>query len=313
MSIPNRSNVKFWCFTLNNPTIEPLDLLNEAVSKKKVDYIVFQKEQGIDEHTIHYQGYIELKGNQRMSWLRNNISNQAHWEPKSRNSTREQARDYCMKDDTRIEGPFEAGEWKEKNTGRRTYLTMIRAQVDAGQRMIQILPVCENFQQIRFAEKLVEYRQPTYEYKKKKVVWYWGPTDTLKTKTALAKCDPLDRYMTSSCEWMNGYYGESYVVFNDLRAKNFPYVDLLNLLDGYEIKLEIKGSFTIWKPEKIWITSPWHPEDAYYMTAAMEGGIEQLMRRITKCECIGEGYRPRENSSENLRNDRWNTPDLRNS
>ncbi len=46
---------------------------------------------------LHVQGYVELKRNQRLSWVRRNISDTAHWEIRVKRSTGEQARHYCMK------------------------------------------------------------------------------------------------------------------------------------------------------------------------------------------------------------------------
>jgi len=305
-----------WCFTENNPEEEPLDFISSIMDRTNdVQYIIFQREKS-KKGTIHYQGYIELKTSRDTKWMKKYISKRAHLE--WRKKTREQAREYCRKEKTKIDGPWEAGEWKIKKPGTRTDLVKLREGLIDGSITMKSLTQTgsANYQQIRVAEKLFEYMEPDLsKFRPKEVYWYYGRAGQGKTRKATEEmlADGRPYFCATVAKYVNGYNGQPLCWFDELRPLQYPYVYLLKMLDGYEIKLEIKGSFTIWKPEKIWITSPWHPEDAYYMTAAMEGGIEQLMRRITKCECIGEGYRPRENSSENLRNDRWNTPDLRNS
>lgn len=70
-------------------------------------FVVWQREKGA-EGTEHLQGYIELHAPIRLSamveWLRG-----AHFEP--RRGTRDQARDYCMKEDSRLAGPWERGDF----------------------------------------------------------------------------------------------------------------------------------------------------------------------------------------------------------
>lgn len=110
-------NGKFWTFTLNNPT--PAD----APLTWDVKYLSYQKERG-EEGTVHYQGYIELHKNKRLSGVRNQFSKTAHWE--TRKGTQEQAIAYTQKEDTRIDGPWVKGVPRVKNAngtqGTRTDL-----------------------------------------------------------------------------------------------------------------------------------------------------------------------------------------------
>lgn len=75
--------------------------------RKKLDLItgckyVFQLEQGQTGY-MHYQIYLCLHPKQRLSWLKSHIDRTAHWEP-ARHP--EEAREYCSKTDTRVEGPW---------------------------------------------------------------------------------------------------------------------------------------------------------------------------------------------------------------
>jgi len=84
-----------WVFTLNNPT--PAD---KPEAWQGVKYVIYQKERGA-AGTEHLQGYLHLKTKQRLSFLKK-VNASAHWEP--RRGTHEEARAYCMKDDTAIAG-----------------------------------------------------------------------------------------------------------------------------------------------------------------------------------------------------------------
>ncbi|ATY70082.1 master replication initiator protein [Cow vetch latent virus] len=110
-----------WCFTLNNP----LSLLSLHESMK---YLVYQREQG-ESGNIHFQGYIEMKKRSSIAAMKKLIPG-AHFE--KRRGTQAEARAYAMKEDSRIEGPWEFGEFiltvedklrevmqDMKNTGKR--------------------------------------------------------------------------------------------------------------------------------------------------------------------------------------------------
>lgn len=106
-----------WVFTLNGVQRSSEPTL-DFTETPDVRYASWQLEQG-ENGNIHYQGYIELERPQRLSWMRSLIPG-AHFE--KRRGTRQQARDYSRKEDTRLEGPFEHGEWRAGGQGARTDL-----------------------------------------------------------------------------------------------------------------------------------------------------------------------------------------------
>lgn len=270
-----------WVFTLNNPEEPPVDILDRISSIKPIKYMIFQLEKGA-EGTYHYQGYVEFNSVQRLSFLKKRLFKEAHYE--ARRGTRDEAREYCSKEETREDGPWEYGVWiPTKKKGQRTDLVRLREMVNDGSEILEILPLCENFQQIRYVEKLLTYRPISLDYSPREVHWYWGPTGTGKTRTAVQACPKENTYIARSARWFDGYYGQTHVIIDDLRAKNWPYVDMLQLLDGYEVRVENKGGHTIWKPRVVYITAPLLPEAMYPLTYEKnEGGIDQLLRRITE-------------------------------
>lgn len=114
---------KYWMFTLNNP-VGPLDLTDPRIS-----YSVYQGEIG-EEGTPHYQGYVEFKSTMRLTGLQQLIPG-AHWE--RRRGTADEARDYCMKEDTREEDPIETGVFSGGGRqGKRTDLEDVQRRVAEG-------------------------------------------------------------------------------------------------------------------------------------------------------------------------------------
>lgn len=269
-----------WLWTLNNPTNDEtvVDLENIFSRNPQVKYAMFQLEQGT-EGTLHYQGYLELVRNQQLTYVRQLLP-RAHWEP--RRGTRQQAREYCMKLDTRVEGPWEIGDWIESRQGQRTDIQEIHRLINETNMPVHQIMKDRNYQQVRLIETLAKYRKVNIDWHPKEVNWYWGPTGTGKTRTAFEEMDPNSFWVANKTgDWFDGYQGETDVLIDDLRANDWKYNFMLKLLDGRDIRVPIKGSFTIFSARRIWITCPYKPEVAYAGQVTYHDNIAQLLRRIT--------------------------------
>lgn len=109
-----------WCFTLNNPE-------GELPEFDDVRYVAWQLESG-SEGTQHWQGYAEFTRAVNLGTVRRWLP-RAHWEP--RRGTRDQARDYAMKEDTRVGGPWERGEFEQRR-GQRSDIEAVRDAIKDG-------------------------------------------------------------------------------------------------------------------------------------------------------------------------------------
>lgn len=106
------------CFTVNNPSA-PIEY------PEYVRYAVYQKEKVTTEH---YQGYAEFSDKKSLAALKKWLPT-AHFEP--RRGTRDQAREYCMKVESRIEGPWEYGTFKT-NQGERSDIHEVKELIMGG-------------------------------------------------------------------------------------------------------------------------------------------------------------------------------------
>lgn len=124
-----------WCFT-------KYDLAMPDLDPTLVRYCVYQRELCPDTGREHLQGYIEFKKSIRMNAVKAFFGDTTiHLE--ARRGTREEAREYCMKDDTRIDGtiPIEFGEFVSRQ-GRRSDLEDVYASIAEGNSVDYI---AENF------------------------------------------------------------------------------------------------------------------------------------------------------------------------
>jgi len=107
-----------WIFTINNP-VAPIEVIDD------VRYLVYQKE---CVTTPHFQGYVVFKRNKRLAALKKWLPS-AHWEV--RRGTHEQARAYAMKEESRVEGPWEHGD-AEQHSGERNDIAAARDAIFSG-------------------------------------------------------------------------------------------------------------------------------------------------------------------------------------
>lgn len=112
------SIAKRWCFTINNPVEADQFWVYRSQVLNEIEYYILQEERG-EQGTIHWQGFLILKKREKLSWLKNNISERGHFEVAR--GTNEQAKDYCRKEDTYTGGlRKEFGHLPEKEKAKKT-------------------------------------------------------------------------------------------------------------------------------------------------------------------------------------------------
>jgi hypothetical protein len=121
------------------------------------------------------------------------------------------------------------------------------------------------------------------------VFWYWGPTGTGKSFTAREEAAKLCtenhwRFYTWCLQrpgqcWFEGYTGQEVVLFEEIRGNTFQFSHLLQLLDPYDLLVEVKGASVMFTPRVIFLTSPYSPQQCFPNLAA-EDKLSQLIRRI---------------------------------
>ncbi len=275
----DKAQVRHWLFTLNNPKRTHGQLMNKFKKLgKKLRYLVFQKEKG-EDGTPHYQGYVEFTTGYRFTMVKA-LMNRAHWEP--RRGTRDQARDYCMKGDTREEGPWEQGQWNMKGMGNRTDLDNVAAFAN-GKTALAVynefpasyMKYSKGIDKIVFMTRPRRVLAPT-------VYLYYGPTGTGKTRMCYDDhgLDTMYRKAPQTT-WFDGYMGQDVLLLDDFSgaSSKFSLSYLLQLLDRYPIDVEVKGSFHPLLATQIIITTNNHPRK-WYQYANREEQYRALARRF---------------------------------
>lgn len=275
---------RLWVFTENNEAQAFYDSLEHLYDDNtNIRYICGQLEEA-STGQLHFQGYVQLKRSQRLSWLKDNISETAHFE--SQRGTNDQARDYCRKTETSFaDGGFiEFGEFS-KGRGSRTDVSTFRDLIKEGHNKAEIVEshptLMARFP--KFYDLVRGLNRPVREVELE-VRLNYGRTGKGKTRYAHDMYpDLFEVPLSNGNMWFDGYDMHAVVLLDDFAGKmsRFPLVNTLKLLDRYPIQVPIKGGYTWWMPELIIITSNIHPRDWYEFKDRWEQ-FRALMRRITE-------------------------------
>jgi len=192
------------------------------IDEKRVRYAVWQLERCPTSGKLHWQGYVELRRSSRMPAAQKAVGLPKGTHFEARKGSREQARDYCMKAESRVgdmpgvsPGPFEWGEWIAGQGSRSDLHHAVECS--------SLKEVKEKFPTVyvkyhRGLEKLIV---PKVEYTDKPEVWIlWGEgTGTGKTRSVTSLgADELVSYYRKDAEekWWDGYDGQDLVHIDEV-------------------------------------------------------------------------------------------------
>lgn len=233
--------------------------------------LVYQKERG-ECGTVHYQGFLCLKRQQRMSYMKK-LMPRAHWE--RRKGTREQAYDYVVKLDTRIGEPVQFGDLIR--SGHRSDIDQVMDMVKEGKTEEEIAETNPLFW-FRNHRAIARYRMLKQKstFRDVCVYWVWGPTGTGKSHWA-HKHFPDAYWKPPETCWFDGYDGEEVIILDDYRKNWFTFSYMLRLLDKYPMQVQTKGGSQPLLATTFVITAPEPPEQVYLTRE----DVQQLVRRVT--------------------------------
>lgn len=234
-----------WCwtdFTLKIFTTEEL---------KSFRYLCYGVEKCPRTQRVHHQGYLQFERAVTLTNVKKKLGlPQVHLEVQSSRSTVEEAIAYCKKD-----GDFkEFGEAKTK--GQRSDILKLKKLIDEGKNEQAVADA--DFQlYCQYGRGLQKYRelkikQATKDFRRVRTVLCMGQTNTGKTRYANDHSGFLIH--ASGLDWWDGYEQETSITIDEY-ANQIPLAKLLGILDGYQLRLPIKGGFTYANWTTVYITT----------------------------------------------------------
>lgn len=207
----------------------------------------------------------------------------AHCE--KRKGSREQARDYCRKVDTRTDGPWECGTFT-KGQGQRTDLEdattalMETRSLDsvADSHPVAYVKYSRGLQNLLYIKR----KQDAKKWRDITVKVFWGEAGSGKTRAAVAQTDSyfiLDKI--SDNMWFDGYDSEEHLIIDDFYGW-IKFGNFLRLCDGYPYRCPIKGGMLWANWTSVTFTSNKHPDSWYDQSKLNDAQINAFHRRITE-------------------------------
>lgn len=246
-----------FCFTINFADGEVTALLPEEFPPW-LTYAVWQLECGGDSHVMHYQGYIECSGKHSFRQVQN-VPGFERAALFVRRGTQGQAIAYGSKVDTRIDGPWVHGEPKEQ--GKRSDLVSLKRAIDDGASDVALWD--SHFASMtRYHKSFSTYKRvkaPKRDWLTKFLVVI-GPSGCGKTN--FAKEFISGAYWKANSKWWDDYDGQEFVVWDEFQGQ-YPFRDLLRVLDSSPLSVECKGGHVNFAAKWVVFTSNYHPKDWY--------------------------------------------------
>lgn len=293
------AKTRSYCFTLNNPSQALQDAPEQLMEgTPHVRYAIWQLEHP-EGGTLHFQGYMELDAPCRIVGLTKHKLSGAHLEP--RKGSPDAARDYCRKEESRVEGPWEFGNWESGGQGSRNDL---KECCDAIKRGASTLEIATDFptQLVKYHRGLQVYRDiispvpPRDPDQRTYVTLYLGPPGCGKSRAASrdATTGGIVPYYKSTGKWWDGYTGQSHVIMDDFSGASLSYSDFKLVVDRFPHRVEFKGGSTQFSARHFFITSCSMPDKWWNPETVKEFKFAEISRRIYTL-CVWD---PEENTFE---------------
>lgn len=184
---------------------------------------------------------------------------------------------YCSKDEKYIKlGVF-------KRQGQRTDVEFNKKTLDDGAPLSEIWDqdftgMLRNHRGYAAYKKVVDKRV-TKKFRVSSIKLICGPTGTNKTRRAVENSPSYFKISAHNLKWFDGYEMEDTLIIDEYN-NNINITELLALTDGYQLRLELKGSHTYANWTKVIITTNLHPDEIH--AQAKPEHRNALFRRITQ-------------------------------
>lgn len=292
--------VRSFMFTIHVDSWEPLPVeLQQShkywspasvdfASKGDIRYLVCQKEVCPTSGRRHFQGYCELKDPKRYPAIKRLLEcDWAHLE--KRRGTNEQAREYCIKSESRADPdgvPFEYGEFKVTQ-GFRSDIAAAVEELKSGKTIGDIIDnhadvVVKYSRGLTLVQEHVQAAASRIIRSDLKVFVLTGPPGVGKTRYVYDQhgLESVYTLTQSSADrvWWNGYTTQPVLLIDDFYGW-IKWGEFLKVLDIYPLRLEVKGGFVYAAYKTVYITSnrSWWEWFAKSHSPDQQGA---LMRRI---------------------------------
>jgi len=273
-----------WCFTFNNAPTEWA-----PPTGTEIKYMVWQRERGA-EGTEHVQGYVRFSSRKRLSaakaWF---CAPEIHMEVAR--GSEEQNKAYCTKEDTRIAGPTEYGEYDKSagKQGKRTDLDAIADMIQQGSSVKEVA-IEHPGDYMRYHAGIEKFKQlmeplPPNE-REVQVTVLWGETNTGKTHRARTGYPEIYEVKPGRDPW-GKYSGQAQILFDEFDDQKWTIQEMNRYCDKWRCGLDCRYAdrYAAWTLVVICSnTEPytWWPNSPQALRQAFWRRLTQMVEVLSK-------------------------------
>lgn len=266
MKKQSNDQCRMWLCTLNNP-MESLKDLYDLFSPQ---YMCGQVEKG-ENGTIHLQFYLHFSKKIYFSVLKK-IHSKVHFIAVKINNGADK---YCLKEDTRLDGPYEFG---SKPINRSSKTDWDQVYLNAKRGKFDDIPSDIKVRCYSNLKKIEKDNLICIDSSNVRGVWIYGPSGSGKSR--LAREQYPNAYFKLCNKWWDGYYGQNSVIMDDFGKEHSVLGYHLKIWsDRYGCILETKGGASCSSFDSFVVTSQYSIEEIWKDDKET---IDALNRRFKK-------------------------------
>lgn len=301
MSANTNRPMRHVCFTLYADEMPPMP--------EYVRYCVYQRECCPETQREHFQCYAEFSKLVKLGGLKKWLPN-AHFE--ERRGTREQARDYCMKRESRVAEPVEYGSWESGGQGTRNDLKEACEMLKQGSSMSEVARqhptvVAKFGKGLQHVQSLIEEKPRDVDFEPRpwqklfleewlpsvagdrKILWIYdteGNVGKSRLATYLRREHGAAQLNGRVCDMVSMYRRESIVIFDVPRSRGEDLKHLFQfaeqLKNGYLMNTKYECRTMEFDPPKVVFMANFAcPSDVFSADRVVQKDIQAEIRKLS--------------------------------